>query len=134
MFADWSCTVLVHNRTWCEKYRIFQLIIDLCNSVFNVSSLYSISNVDSYEFEDKFQFIIFTNEYRRASQHTEVLTSNIESKKTKLSFDLYSRNANGRRVSLINRSWCSGLIQRLRQATLLSELLLNMASTIQKYN
>ena len=38
MFADWSCTVLVHNRTCCEKYRLFQLIIDLCNSLISALS------------------------------------------------------------------------------------------------
>ena len=32
MFADWSCTVLVHNRTCSGKYRIFKLSIDLCIS------------------------------------------------------------------------------------------------------
>ena len=36
MFADWSCTVLVLNRTCCGKYRIFQLILDLCNSPISV--------------------------------------------------------------------------------------------------
>ena len=49
MFAYWSCTVLVHNRTYCTvlvhnrtycgKYRIFQLIIDLCNSLISVENL-----------------------------------------------------------------------------------------------
>ena len=41
MFADWSCTVLVHNRTCCVKYRIshrFQsisvtLVISVCSSL-----------------------------------------------------------------------------------------------------
>ena len=32
MFADWSCTLLLHNRTCCGKYRIFKLSIDLCIS------------------------------------------------------------------------------------------------------
>ena len=30
MFADWSCIVLVHNRTCCRKYHISQVIIYLC--------------------------------------------------------------------------------------------------------
>ena len=29
---DWSCTVLLHNRTCCGKYRILYVLIDLCNS------------------------------------------------------------------------------------------------------
>ena len=33
MFPDWSCTVLVHNRTCCGKYCILQVLIDLCNSL-----------------------------------------------------------------------------------------------------
>ena len=37
MFADWSCTVLVHNRTCYGKYRILQVLIDLCNSLISGS-------------------------------------------------------------------------------------------------
>ena len=33
MSPDWSCTVLVHNRTYCRKYRILWVLIDLCNSL-----------------------------------------------------------------------------------------------------
>ena len=36
MSPDWSCTVLVHNRTCCGKYRILQVLIDLCNSLSSV--------------------------------------------------------------------------------------------------
>ena len=32
MSPDWSCTVLVHNRTCCGKYRILYVLIDLYNS------------------------------------------------------------------------------------------------------
>ena len=40
MFADWSCTVLVRNRTCYGKYRIFKLIIDLCYSLISGLNLY----------------------------------------------------------------------------------------------
>ena len=33
MAADWSCTVLAHNRTCCGKYRISLVSIDLCCSL-----------------------------------------------------------------------------------------------------
>ena len=35
MSPDQSCTVLVHNITCCGKYRILQVLIDLCNSLFS---------------------------------------------------------------------------------------------------
>ena len=42
MSPDW-CTLLVHNRTCCGKYRILQVLIDLCNSLISVYSVYSMS-------------------------------------------------------------------------------------------
>ena len=42
MFADWLCKVLLQNRTCCGKYRIFQLIIDLFNSLISEYCLQSI--------------------------------------------------------------------------------------------
>ena len=33
MSPDWSCTVLVHNRTSFRKYRILLVLINLCNSL-----------------------------------------------------------------------------------------------------
>ena len=38
MSPDWSCTVLVHNRTCCGKYRILYVLIDLCNFLISDST------------------------------------------------------------------------------------------------
>ena len=47
MFADWSCTVLVHKRTCCGKYRISKVSIDLCNCLISGTNVY-ISKVRMY--------------------------------------------------------------------------------------